>query len=367
MIYLDHAATSPPGGELAELFRDCFSRYAFNSGASYEPGLKAREALEETRNVVAKGLCVDAGGLIFTSGGTEANNTAIHSAASKASGKVAWLSATAHPSQREPLRRLAEDGVLECQILPVGPGGRVDLAAAASLSAPALVVAEWVNNELGFIQPIRELAALAKGLNPRALVLIDGVQGFGKLPVPELGDIDAFTLSGHKLGAPAGIGALYVSSAMPKRPLLSGGGQEGGWRSGTLPVPLIRCFHCAYERSKASVAPALREIASRAELRPLLKEEGEVSPCILTLDTSPVEGEVLMHRLEGEGVIVGLGSACSAASRKPSAVHAAAGIGAQRSRCSVRLSVAPGQAESEVIEAVGKIAQCLEELRRFFK
>jgi cysteine desulfurase len=167
---------------------------------------------------------------------------------------------------------------------------------------------------------------------------VDGVQGVGKLPLVALDKIHAFVFSGHKCGAPIGIGGLLLHKKVKSTPFLLGGGQQGGYRSGTLPVPLILTLRDAVV-SALSLRPEL--LSWPSELKRHRSTDADYSPCIHLVDVAPVDGEIILHQLAAEGILVGLGSACRAARKKPSKVHKALGLSDQQSRQTLRLSTSP--------------------------
>lgn len=373
LCYLDHAATSPPPAEITESLARHLKALPWNASAIYEQGLLAREALDRARKDFAEAMRAGSGSVIFTSGGTESNNLAVRAAASgrpAASNMpaVAWISPTVHPSLAEPVRALSASGWTVVE-MPVLPGGHCDTDSLGKLPAPRMAAFEWVNSEIGFVQPVEEISAVLRRLHPDCLFLVDGAQGFGKLPAFDLSLIDAFSISGHKLGAPVGVGALFLGPRMPRTPLLLGGGQEDGMRSGTVSVPLVLSFRDALRRAAGKRPPDFGKIVGMGGGKapsPIRRREAGYSPYIWVLDTSPVDGEVLLHHLEKDGVIVGLGSACRAGKRGISAAHRAIGMSEEASRRTLRLSFAPGEDEDSLRRAWDIICRRWYELSVFF-
>lgn len=360
-IYLDHAATSPPPPELLEVFREQLRRCAWNPGARYAPAVENRARLEASRSKLAGKLGCSPRHLIYTSGGSESNNLALHALSKKARGKRLWYSPTLHPSLAEPVRALELAG-WECEPCATGPGGGIDVEKnLEGDGAPELLVLEWVNNELGFIQPVGRLAEALKQRHNRLKVLVDGVQGFCKLPLPDMKHIDAFSISGHKLGAPVGIGALMLRLEQPE-PLILGGGQENGWRSGTTPVALIECLNAVVERDRGEPPPDLSGILRELNLKLYRHPACDYSPYIQVVDTRPVPGEILLHHLEEDGIYVGLGSACSSYKAGVSRVHLMAGLDEAESRMSLRVSLAPGQEPAAIEKALRRLRFHLDRL-----
>ncbi len=367
-VYLDHAATSPILAKEAELFVQELQEIPWNSSAAYDLGLRSKKALEEARSQIALDLGVCSNDLVFTSGGTESNNLALQACTRGMPAARLWQSRTLHPSMSEPISALDKD-VWEICPLPVLSGGSVDLQACKRLQAPDVLVIEWVNNEMGFIQPLEELMALARAMNAKVRMVVDGAQALGKLPMLPVKSLHALTFSGHKLGAPVGVGGLYLSPALLPTPMLRGGGQERGWRSGTVAVPLIRSLARVLHNAIQSPAKpfAFPRIDDGDHPKLIRAEACQYTPHIVALDTRPVEGEVLMHHLAEEGIYLSTGSACSAHKRGGSATHRAVGLDDRASRCILRWSHAHHQSEKDLLLAWNRLVYHWRELKRFFR
>jgi len=366
-IYLDHAATSPVCTEVAEQLAHDLAELGWNTGTRYALGLKAKKALEECREQVARYLRCEAEAVVFSSGGTESNNLGLHACCSQfPRGGVLWHSATTHPSLAGPVGAL--DDTWQVETMPISAWGAVDIAGLAAMPAPDVVVLEWVNNEAGFVQPVDEIAAQSIAMNPKTRILVDGAQGVGKVSLPNMAPLAVFTFVGHKIGAPAGIGGLILNPSLKQAPLTRGGGQERGWRPGTVPLPLIRAFCGALDRitSREAVPFPFAPFDDEETPAPIQHPDGCYSPCITVFDVSPVEGEVLQHHLEEKGVFLGTGSACSASKKSLSPIHKALGMDAKQSRCTVRWSTFPGQDIDELNQAWRVLVEQWRELKRFF-
>ncbi len=343
-VYLDHAATSPVSAALAQQLATDLLELGWNPSTPYTPGLEARKALEAARRSIAGQLGCPPERVIFTSGGTESNNIALNACRRRfRDGGIVWHSATTHPSLALPVAALP--GEWTAHSMPRTAWGAVDTAGLHRLPSPQVVVTEWVNNEIGFVQPVDAIVDAARARNPEVCILLDGAQGLGKLPVPDLAGVSAFTASGHKVGAPVGIGILVIDTAFTPAPLALGGGQEGGWRPGTESAPLARALASALERMQAADRTAFDFPALDAHTHPVVRRDpaGTYSPWITLLDLAPVEGEVLLHHLEAEHLYLGAGSACSTHRKGLSAIHAAIGLTPRQSRCTLRWSTCPGQ------------------------
>jgi cysteine desulfurase len=342
--YLDWAATAPVRPEAALAMAEA-ARLLGNPASVHGPGRRARALLEDARRRIARAFAVDPDDLVFTSGGTEANQLALH----QARGPL-LVSAIEHASILE----AAPDATR----LPVGGDGRLDLEAAERLIAehrPALVACQLANNETGAIQPVAELARLARSAG--ALVAVDAVQAAGKLAcAPEPLGADLVSVSAHKLGGPVGVGALLLRPGLALRPRQPGGGQELGRRAGTPNLPGIAGFAAAadllrsvdwaavgrlrdrLERDVACLAPELRVVAAASPRLPTIA-------CLLTPGL-PAETQLLA--LDLEGVAVGAGSACSSGKLAPSHVLHAMGFPEAEARSAIRVSLGWSTNDAEI-------------------
>ncbi|MCX5620396.1 cysteine desulfurase family protein [Bombella pollinis] len=374
VIYLDYLATTPCDPRVIEAMLPYFTASFGNAGSVHQLGRAAEEAVEEARQEMAQLLQVSPHEVIWTSGATESNNLAIKGAVRflKTQGDTrrrVITAATEHKCVLEAVRSLADEG-FEPIILPVGPDGRVEPnRLAEALKTPtALVSLMAANNETGIIHDIPQLMPLIKQAG--TLLHVDMAQRFGKLPC-SLEGIDLASFSAHKLYGPKGVGALYIRRRPRVRllPLISGGGQERGMRSGTLPVPLIVGMAVAARLALAAQPEEVpRLMALRGQLWqamqrlcPTARLNGGQAPHLpgvlnCCLPDGP-EAQDLMKSLPG--LAFSAGSACSAASGAPSYVLQAMGLTDREARRSLRLSVGRFTSADDVERAVAQFRQVL--------
>ncbi|MDO5722914.1 MAG: cysteine desulfurase family protein [Flaviflexus sp.] len=367
MIYLDHAATSPLRPEAAEAWQR--AQRPGNASAVHAAGRAARAILEDAREKIAGLMAVDPAEVIFTSGGTEADNLAV---AGLASAGPLIISAVEHPAVRE-AAALAKARGAQIITAPVTSQGTVDLPALEELietRRPAGISVMAVNNETGIIQPleqIHELAGEGRGAEAtggRIWLHSDAVQGAGRIELP---DGFAYSITGHKLGAPVGTGALLCARDFPLTPLEAGGGQERGIRSGTLNVAGAAALAAALEahlveREEASAAMERQReqiFAACAAVGgyPSGGADAPRAAHIAHVIFPGADPEALMFALDSAGVCASAGSACSAGVYRPSAALVAMG---EEEACAIRFSLAPQTTDDEVARAVDVIGRCVE-------
>lgn len=376
MIYLDHAATTPVRHEVLEAMAPYLSGVFGNPSSHHTIGEAAASALEGARSRVATSLGMRAGDVIFTAGGTEANNLAVKGivlAALSSRRRHLVVSPIEHESILESAEYLRRFHGVEVTHAPVDPMGRIDPEALRSVlrEDTALVALGHANNEIGTIQDLPGLTSVAHAA--RVPVHVDAVQSAGWLALTGSG-ADAIAIAGHKLGAPKGIGALGVRGRVPLEPLLHGGGQERGRRSGTENVAgavgLATALELAdAERGAASVrvgAMTRRFIDSVCALVPAAAVTGdplERLPGTASFTFSGVSGEAVLLELERRGIVSSSGSACAAGSDAPSHVLLACGIDPGVAQTAVRFTFgrevlpddAPERLSALVAEAVSSV------------
>ena len=376
-IYLDNAATTPLSPEVQAAMEPCLRDGFGNPSSRHGLGVRAAEARDGARRVIARALGAGDGAVVFTSGGTEANNLAVQgfARARRARGRHLLVGPTEHSSVRESALALAGEG-FEVEFLRLTEGGELDLEhLEGALRPDTVVVAQMlVNSELGTVYPLGRVARLVRRSAPHAALHVDAVQAVGKVEVAliELG-IDALALSAHKIHGPKGVGALVLAPGVdPPQPLLFGGGQERGLRSGTENVAGAVGLGRAVEIATGELEAATRNMgAARARLaerlaavegvRPL--EAGrERAPSVLAVLLPGPPAEVWLHHLEREGVLTSVGSACQANRGGISNTLLALGLGEEEARRVLRFSFSPATTLDEVEAAAERLTRVAAEL-----
>ena len=326
MIYLDNAATTKVCPEAAAAALRCMTEDFGNPSSTHAPGRIARTALKEARAVIASSLGAAPGEIFFTAGGTEGDNWAVRSGAMlmRRKGRHIVSSAAEHDAVRRSVDELERGGFEVTRLSPAADGAiRAEDVLAALREDTILVSLMLVNNETGAVTDIASVAAALRGTGSDALLHTDAVQGYMKLPftAKALG-ADMITLSGHKIHAPKGVGALYVRSGLRLPPLLLGGGQEDGRRSGTENLPGICAFAAAVNAARSD-RDALSRMASLRQraIDTLVAEapdavvNGGGAPHILNVALPGYKSEVLLNWLDARGICVSKGSACKKGAR----------------------------------------------------
>ncbi|WP_054956642.1 cysteine desulfurase family protein [Paenibacillus dakarensis] len=376
MIYWDHAATTPPHKEVVETMAEVMNRHYGNPSALHRAGEDAGKLLKRAREVCAGTLEVEPSEIIFTSGATEGNNIAIKGAAMqyRTRGQHLITTTTEHPSVYECFKQLETLG-WEVTYIPVNEDGVVNAQqlAEAVRKDTVLVSVMHVNNETGAVMPLAEIGSLIKTKNARTLFHVDGVQGFGKLPVL-LKDwkTDLYTLSAHKFKGPKGAGILYVREGVTLFPLLAGGSQENGHRPGTenvaSAVAVAKAMRMGQERQPLFYDKIgklrnslMNEIRSIPEF--VLNSSEQGAPHIVHFSYPGLKPEVMVHTLEELGMLVSTKSACSSRNSEPSRVLTAMGKNKELASSGIRISLGWEHTEDDVIQLVNAIHQAVEKLR----
>jgi cysteine desulfurase len=381
-VYLDHAATTSMLPAAVDVMT-AHLREVGNASSLHASGRAARRVVEESRETLAQALNCRPGEVVFTSGGTEADNLAVKgmfwSRRDADPARVRILSsAVEHHAVLDPLRWLADEEGAVVELLPVDGLGRLDVdALRASIErepeSVALVSVMWANNEVGTIQPIEDIVAIA---SPHGIpVHTDAVQAVGNVPIDfAASGVDALTLTGHKLGGPYGVGALVLRRELSLTPLLHGGGQERDIRSGTLDMPAIAAFAAAVESAvKLQAEHAERVAALRDDLvRRVLEVVPDAHVHGDLVDRLPgnahvgfpgCEGDSLLMLLDARGIECSTGSACSAGVPQASHVLLAMGCDEEGARHSLRFTLGHTSTQADVDALVEAIGPCVERAR----
>jgi len=371
--YFDHNATTPlDEGVLAEMLPFLRQEYG-NASSRHDFGTRARRAVNKAREQIAGMVNVQPAQVVFVSGGTEANNLFIRGAAAYMKPSQIVVSAIEHPCVARPAQDLARQG-WRLRKLATDARGRVDIAdAERALGEPTgLVSVMLANNETGVVQPVAEIAAIAR--DKRAWMHTDAVQALGKIVVDfEALGVHAMTLSAHKIYGPKGVGALVVDKRLELKPIIHGGGHEGGMRSGTENVPAIVGFGAASElavRRMESIARRTRELRDRTEdgavaLGAQIFGRGADRISNTTYFAfSDIDGETLVIELDKAGFAVASGAACSSTSTEPSATLLAMGIAPELARGAIRVSFGAQNTASEVEDFLQVLGATVSRLRR---
>ena len=384
-VYMDYNATTPLRDEVKARMIEDFDIFA-NASSMHEAGRRARDRVEKARAQVAALIgAADPRTLLFTSGGSESNNTVFNTMYDLGRGpggrRKIVTTAIEHPCVMNAARRLSDEG-FPVVFLGVDGRGRIDLNElereldpARSTGGPALLVSVMAaNNEIGTVQDMKAVSALAKAAG--AYFHTDAVQAAGKMAVDVSSwGVDYLTLSCHKIYGPKGVGALYVRKGVPAEPLIRGGHQELGIRAGTYNNQGILGFGLAAElaaRDLDSFAERLRSLRERLKEGisasvPDIRINGhptEVLPNTLNVSFPGAEGEAILLSLDLEGIEVSTGSACASGSLEPSHVLMATGVGPEMAHGSIRFSMGRGSREEDVDYVVEKLAPIIKRLRR---
>jgi len=376
-FYFDHNATTPVAPEVLRDLTETLVEICGNASSIHHFGQAAKQRLEASRREIAGRIGSDPREIVFTSGGTESDNLAIFGIARKnlAKGSIGLrnhviTSAIEHPAVLNACAQLEREGA-EVTYLPVGIDGivRLDDVKRALRSTTGLITIMHANNETGAVQPIREIGVLAHAAG--AVFHSDGVQMAGRvqLSVRELG-VDLYSISGHKFGAPKGIGALYVRKGTPLDPMLFGGHHERDRRAGTENVPgasaLGRAAGLAVDWGEIGILRDRLErgILSRVAGATVNGSIEQRLPNTTNIRFDGIEGEAIVIALDLRGYAVSSGSACSSGAVEPSPVLLAMGLSPEEARSSVRFSLGPENTEEEVDGLIEAVEASVAHLRR---
>ena len=379
-IYFDNSATTPVFPCVREVMMRTMEDDFGNPSSMHRKGMDAENYIRTAKTQIAKTLKVDEKEILFTSGGTESNNTAILGtvSANPRLGKHLITSAIEHPSVANTMHWLEGQGY-RLTYLPVDHEGRISLEdlAAAIDDETILVSIMMVNNEIGTREPIEEISRVIKEKNPNTIFHVDAVQAYGKYVIrPKKWGIDLMSVSGHKIHGPKGIGFLYIRDKVKINPIIFGGEQQKGLRSGTENVPGIAGLGAAAEeiyREHESRTAYLYGCKSRMT-EGLLQLEGvtvngpavdDGAPHVVSASFAGVRSEVLLHALEDKGIYVSAGSACASNHPGLSSTLVAIGLDPKLLDCTLRFSFSIFTTEEEVDETLKALKELLPFLRKY--
>lgn len=374
--YLDNAATTFVFPEVKDLMGKVMEEDFGNPSSLHKKGVKAEQYIKEAKETIAKFLKVEPKEIVFTSGGTESNNMALIGSAyaNQRRGKHIITTRIEHASVYEPLMHLEKEG-FQITYLPVDEHGivKIDALKEALTDETILVSIMYVNNEIGSIQPIEEIGKIIKSYREDILFHVDAIQAYGKLKIyPKRAKVDLLSVSGHKIHGPKGSGFLYIKDKTKIQPILFGGGQQKGMRSGTENVPAIAGLSLAsklmYENHEEKIEKLniLKErfIKGVSEIENVTNNSGE-APHIISISFPGVRSEVLLHALEEKGVYVSSGSACSSNHPAISGTLKAIGLDKNHWESTLRFSLSIFTTEEEVDFAIQCLKELVPVLRRF--
>lgn len=380
-IYLDNSATTKPFDSVVSLMSKIYTECYGNPSSRHNKGLEADNYIRYAKEIIAKSLKVSEKEILFTSGGTESDNTALIgiARAAKRRGNHIITSSIEHPAILETCKYLESEGY-RVTYLPVSKDGVVNVedVKKALCEDTILVSIMYVNNEIGSVMPICEIGKIIKEYNDKIIFHTDAVQAYGKYKInPKKLNVDLMSVSAHKIHGPKGVGFLYIKDGTRILPYIYGGGQQLGLRSGTENVPGI-----------AGMAKAVEEIYSDFdndiellyELRNRLVDgllsidevmingsKDNVAPHIVSLSVKNVRAEVLLHALEEKGIYVSSGSACASNKNTTSDTLQAIGLPKEYMDSTIRLSMSVFTTKEEIDEVVEAVKEAVPELRKYVR
>lgn len=379
MIYFDNAATTRVFPEVVKVMQDAMESSYGNPSAKHMKGMEAENLVKKAQEVIAKTLKAKPKEILFTSGGTESNNTALigTALANQRKGKHIITTKIEHASVYEPIAWLCEQG-FEITYLDVTAEGIIDLEQLknAIREDTILVSCMMVNNEIGAIEPIEEAGKIIKEKNPETIFHVDAIQAYGKMPIiPKNLKIDLLSMSGHKIHGPKGIGFLYIKEGTKIQPIIFGGGQQKGMRSGTENVPGIVGLACACEKMiKNDYENAQRICEVKEYFQERIKEIEDIkdnsgqAPHIASISFKKIRSEVLLHALEDRGIYVSSGSACSSNKKQVvSGTLNAIALADEYKDGTLRFSFSIENTKEEVDETIEVLKELVPMLRKFVR
>lgn len=378
--YLDNSATTACFEEVAQLMHKIMCEDYGNPSSMHHKGVEAEKYLRDAKETLAKILKVNEKEILFTSGGTESDNIALigTAMANHRRGRHLITTRIEHPAVLQPMAYLENQG-FRVTYLPVDHEGRISLKDLERAIRPdtILVSIMHTNNEIGSIQPIAEAGELIKRMNPQTLFHVDAVQGFGKFRIyPARMHVDMLSVSGHKIHGPKGVGFLYIREGAKVNPIIYGGGQQKGMRSGTENVPgiagLAKAAELVYKNLDEDMDRmyGLREmliqgIGSIEGVRVNGCPDREGAAHIVSLSVRGVRSEVLLHALEEKEIYVSAGSACASNKPQTSATLKAIGVERDLLDSTIRFSISVFTTEEEIQYTIQALGELIPSLRRY--
>ena len=379
-VYFDNSATTRCYDSVKDIVVKTMTEDFGNPSAMHLKGVDAEKYVKESAKTIAGILKVQEKEILFTSGGTESDNLALigGALANKRNGNHIIITSVEHAAVSQPASFLQEQG-FEITYLPVDHEGKIKMSALEAVLRPDTIMVSTmlVNNEVGAVMPVEEIAKMVHEKSPKALYHVDAIQGFGKYRIyPKKMGIDLLAVSGHKIHGPKGIGFLYINEKVKIIPQILGGGQQSGMRSGTDNVPGIAGLGVAAKmvytdfEEKIKHMYQLKEHLAEGFLKlPDVRLNGmelwEGAPQILSASFVGVRSEVLLHTLEDRGIYVSAGSACSSHKRKATGTLSAMGMEAAQRESTLRFSFSEENTFEEVDYCLEVLGQVLPMLRRY--
>ena len=379
-VYFDNSATTRVLDSVRDIVVKTMTEDYANAAAKHRRGMEAEQYIREARAEIAKTMKVSEKEILFASGGSESNNLALigGALANQRIGKHIISTNVEHPSVYNPLAAL-EDMGFEVTFLPVDQDGHISLQELqdAVREDTVLVSVMYVNNEVGFVEPVEEISRVIRGKNPRTLFHVDGIQAYGKYVIrPKKQGIDLLSVSGHKIHGPKGVGFLYIRDGVKLKPMIYGGGQQSNLRSGTENVPGVAGLGvAAKEMYRDHEAKILHLLGLKDYLIDRMEElDGTVvnskkgresAPQIVSVSFEGVRSEVLLHALEEKGIYVSSGSACSAHHPGISGTLKGIGVHQRLLESTVRFSFGMFNTKDEIDYCMDVLKEILPVLRRY--
>ena len=379
-VYLDHAATTKVLDSVKEQMVQVMTEDYGNPSSKHRKGVQGEHYVKEARSVIAKTLRVQEKEILFTSGGTESNNMALIGAAmaSRRAGNHIITTRIEHPSVHQPLAYLESQG-FQVTYLDVDANGHISLEELSSAICPEtiLVSVMYVNNEIGAVEPIEAIGRLVKEKKSSVIFHTDAIQAYGKYEIrPKKQGIDLLSVSGHKIYGPKGVGFLYINEKVKVKPLIYGGGQQKGMRSGTENVPGIAGLGVAAKEMEAGFAERIKRMVELKDYFidcleeisgvTINSQKGlEGAPQIISASFQGVRSEVLLHGLEDKQIYVSSGSACSSNHPALSGTLKAIGVKKELLDATLRFSLGIDTTREQLDYTIQMLKELLPVLRRY--